>query len=290
MPDSEKSSGRAPRVDLHVHTTASDGVYAPGEVVRLAKEAGLAAVAVTDHDTLGGVPEAVKAGRELGMEVVPGVELTSYVGEKEVHIIGLFVALSGGDGNDEAAGRVELFRRLRRERMLRMIGKLRDIGVEVDTDEVMAESGGGSVGRPHLATVLARHGHVADFGEAFEKYIGYGEPAYVPKAAMTPEEAIRLVRELGGLPVYAHPAVSRVDERLASFREAGLEAMEVWHYKHGAADVRHYSRLAEKHGLLPSGGSDFHGPGVSPTPLGVFDIGRPVLEALRERHAAMGKG
>ena len=278
--------GRAPAYDLHTHSTASDGVYAPRELVARAKEAGLAGIALTDHDTLGGLDEAAEAGSELGVEVVPGVELTSYAGKTEVHIVGLFVDAAGAD--PEALDKVASLRGRRRERMLEMIAKLEGIGVHVAPEEVSALAPDGvSVGRPHLATALVKAGHVADESEAFELYLGNSSPAYVPKTRLTPEEAIRLVGRLGGLAVFAHPGVSRLDGRLAEFKDVGLGGLEVWHPKHGPSDVERYSRLAETHGLAPSGGSDFHGPGRTEAPLGCFKIAREVLDGLRERHAAV---
>lgn len=277
----------AERFDLHTHTTASDGVYPPRELVGLAKRAGLAGIAVTDHDTLGGLDEAEEAGRELGVEVVPGVELTSYAGKTEVHVVGLFVGAAGADPG--ALDEVASLRSRRRERMLEMIAKLDGMGVHVEPGDVMALApDDASVGRPHLAAALVSAGHVADESEAFERYIGNSSPAYMPKARLEPEEAIRLVKRLGGLAVFAHPGVSRLDGRLSEFKDAGLGGLEVWHPRHGPADQERYARLAENCGLLPSGGSDFHGPGRTEAPLGCFKIGRNVLDALKARHAAAG--
>jgi len=270
------------RVDLHVHTTASDGLFAPADVVKRAAEAGLSAVAITDHDTLGGLAAATERGEALGIEIVPGVELTSYAGGTEVHVLGLFIDASRAS----AVERVDRIRRARQERMAEMIRLLARHGVEVDLDEVLAESDGGAVGRPHLAHVMARHGHVENENEAFYTYLRPGKPAYVKKLELTPEEAIALVRDLGGLPVYAHPGVSRMDERLGEFKEAGLAALEVWHPKHRDADVAHYLRLAEKRGLLPSGGSDFHGEGRSEASLGTPPVYRETLDRLRRAHNA----
>jgi len=283
MTDSDKTGVPRGRYDLHTHTTASDGVYSPKELVRLAREAGLAGIAVTDHDTFGGLDEAAEAGREFGVEVVPGVELTSYAGKTEVHMVGLFVDASR---DADAVEKVASLRGRRRERMMEMIAKLDKIGVHVDPEDVIALApDDASVGRPHLATALVKAGHVADASEAFERYIGNSGPGYVPKARLEPEEAIRLVRRLGGLPVFAHPGVSRLDGRLPEFKDAGMEGIEVWHPRHGPSDIERYSRLAETHGLVPSGGSDFHGPGRTEAPLGCFNIGRDVLDALRARHA-----
>ncbi len=282
---SERDDPARGPVDLHVHTTASDGMYGPARVVELAEEAGVAAVAITDHDTLAGLEAAAARGRELGVEVVPGVELTSYAGHREVHIVGLFVDAS----KTQAARRVESLRTARRGRMLRMIEKLAGLGVDIDPEEVMAESRGGAVGRPHLAAVVVRRGFASNESEVFEKYLGNDGPAYVKKEEIPPEEAIALVRELGGVAVFAHPGASRLDETLGRLKAAGLEALEVWHPKHGRAQADHYARLAKKRGLLVSGGSDFHGPGRSETPIGTPEVEYSVLEALRERHAALVK-
>ena len=270
------------RVDLHVHTDASDGIYAPEAVVDLACAAGLAAIAVTDHDTTAGVERARVRGREVGVEVVPGVELTAYAGPTEVHVLGLFVG--GSDAGPTA--RVEELRGSRRTRMEKMVGKLADLGIEVGMDEVLAEAAGGALGRPHLAAVLVKRGYAADAGEAFYRYLGQDGPVHVRKERLTPFDAIALVGDLGGIAVLAHPGANRVDERLGEFRDAGLVGIEVWHPKHSPADVHHYARLAGKHGLLPSGGSDFHGPGRSEGPMGMPEIGHEVLDRLREAHAA----
>jgi predicted metal-dependent phosphoesterase TrpH len=270
------------RVDLHVHTTASDGLFSPAKVVAQAADAGLAAIAITDHDTVSGLAEAASRGGELGIEVVPGVELTSYAGGTEVHVLGLFVDTTRAN----AIARVDTIRNARRGRMEEMVRLLAREGVDVSIDEVFAESGDGAVGRPHLARVLARHGHVEDENEAFYTYLRPGRPAYVRKYELSPEEAIALVRDLGGLPVYAHPGVSRLDERLGELKAAGLAALEVWHPKHKDADVAHYLKLARKRGLVPSGGSDYHGAGRSEACLGSQPVTRQTLEQLRNAHLA----
>ena len=277
-------------MDLHVHTNASDGLYPPAEVVRLARDAGLAAVAVADHDTVAGLAEAFDAGEALGVEVVPGVELTAYAARAEVHVTGLFIDPGLEDpGRREVVSKIEEMREIRRTRMRRMVEKLAEQGVELDIDEVIAEassSPGGSVGRPHLAKVLVRRGYAADTGEAFARYIGNQSPAYVRKKELTVAEAVAIVRDLGGLAIFAHPGVSNVDERIGEFVAAGMAGLEVWHTKHSRAQEKHYAGIARKHGLAPSGGSDFHGEGLGDARLGAPAVGYDVLEGLRERHAA----
>lgn len=267
-------------VDLHVHTDASDGLLSPTDVVLKAADAGLDAIAITDHDTVGGVQEAIDAGRSAGVEVIPGVELTSYAGGTELHLVGLFVRHM----DERAVAKIEALREARRVRMLEMIRRLDAVGVKVDPDEVLAVVSGGAAGRPHLAQALVKRGYAVDEQEAFVQYLRPNRPGYVRKREMSPEEAIRLVLDIGGLPVYAHPGVSRLDERLAEFKDAGLAGIEVWHPKHNGADVQHYMRLALKRGLLPSGGSDFHGAGRTESTLGVPTVEARVLDELKNRH------
>lgn len=252
--------------------------------MRMAKEAGVAAIAVTDHDTFAGVAEALSRGEKLGIEVIPGVELSAYAGRTAVHIVGLFIDPSD-PANAPGLAKVEGFRAYREGRMHRMIDKLAELGIEIDPEEVIAGAAGGAVGRPHLAEVLVRRGFAADANEVFGRYLGNDGPVYVKKKDMTPEEAIRLVGELGGLAVFAHPGTSRLDERMGDFKNAGLVALEVWHPRHSHADEKHYAKLAKKRGLLVTGGSDFHGPGRSEMPVGRPKVEYAVLEALRERHA-----
>lgn len=272
-------------VDLHVHTASSDGVYAPYDVVKMALGSRLSAIAVTDHDTLAGLEEATRAGSSLGVEVVRGVELTSYAGRVEVHILGLFISPEPGS---HAIARMEALRASRKERMLRMIENLAKLGIRLDPEEVFAEARGEVLARPHLAAVLARHGYGRTESEAFDTYLRQDGPVYVRGEEITPEEAIALIIEMGGLPVYAHPGLSRLDERLREFRDAGLVGLEVWHSRHSPVDTEHYLRLARKLGLLPTGGSDFHGPGRSDAVLGCPSVPWNVLEELREAHIKMG--
>jgi predicted metal-dependent phosphoesterase TrpH len=168
-----------------------------------------------------------------------------------------------------------------------MLDKLRTLGIEIEMGEVMEIARGGALARPHLARALVNGGHVADMDEAFGEYIGDNGPAYAPKVELSPEEAVALVTELGGLPILAHPGASRgrVDARLGEIRDAGLAGIEVWHPRHSPADVAHYARLTEKLGLLKSGGSDFHGEGQTDAALGEPSVPYPGFETLREAHA-----
>lgn len=244
--------------DLHAHTTASDGTFTPRELVELAKRNGLAAVAVTDHDTTAGLPEAQAAGEELGVEVVPGIELSTEFEGKEVHVLGYFY-------NPEHEALRTLTQQMRDDRLHRMdnmIVKLQQAGVGITRDEVVEEAKGGAVGRPHIARVLVRKGYVSDIPDAFDKYLGSGKPGYVERLKITPEHAVRLILEAGGVPVVAHPGLFGKDYLFDTLVPLGLAGLEAFHPDHDADKRRHYEALAEHHGLIATGGSDFHGGGA----------------------------
>lgn len=244
--------------DLHAHTTASDGTFTPRELVELAKRNGLAAVAVTDHDTTAGLSEAQAAGEELGVEVVPGIELSTEFEGKEVHVLGYFY-------NPEHAALRTLTQQMRDDRLHRMdnmIVKLQQAGVGITRDEVVEEAKGGAVGRPHIARVLVRKGYVSDIPDAFDKYLGSGKPGYVERLKITPEHAVRLILEAGGVPVVAHPGLFGKDYLFDTLVPLGLAGLEAFHPDHDADKRRHYEALAEHHGLIATGGSDFHGGGA----------------------------
>lgn len=245
------------KFDLHTHTTASDGTDTPAQLIERAARGGFGLIAVTDHDTLSGLDEAESAGRARGVRVIPGVEISA--GEEiEVHVLGYGIrdrepleqALSG-------------MRQARRARMRKMIGKLRDLGIEVDRERVAALSGD-SVGRPHLARALVEMGCVRDVREAFFRYLSPGRPAYVPREKLTVAQAIHLLRGAGALPVIAHPGQNKgaafwMSDRLAAMKKEGLMGLEAYHMAHTQAECQAFDRMARKLGLLVTGGSDYHG-------------------------------
>jgi predicted metal-dependent phosphoesterase TrpH len=246
------------RADLHVHTNASDGTRSPGEAVRLAHSLGLAAIAITDHDSVAGLPEAIEAGRSTGVEVVAGVEINTEHHGRDIHILGYHVdcfeprlleglALSRGS-------------RVRRVRLI--VERLNHLGIRIDLDRVMFLAGEATVGRPHIARVLVEDGRVHDLKEAFDLLLGQGAPAYVPRDWFTPFDAVGLVIAAGGAPVLAHPASAGGDAVIAELQPYGLAGIEVDHPDHEPGVVRHYRRLANARGLIATGGSDSHGPGV----------------------------
>ncbi len=243
--------------DLHVHTTASDGTDGPEEVVLRAKELGLKAIAVTDHDTVEGVEPALAAGYLNDLEIVAGVELgAEYLG-KELHLLGYFINID----NNSLKNKLRLLMSERKKRILKMTQQVQNLGIPVDYEKVLAVSRSGSVGRPHLARVLVEEGVVKNIAEAFSKYIGFGCPAYVPRYKLKPVEAIKIISEAGGVPVLAHPGQNNAHERLDMLINAGLAGLEVYHPAHSQEQENYFLRLAGERGLIITGGSDYHGPG-----------------------------
>lgn len=252
-------------IDLHAHTTASDGTLHPRELVALAKKTGLTAVAVTDHDTLDGLPEALEAGRELDQQVIPGCELSVGEGKRSMHIVGLWLRPE----SPKLREGLDFVIRERGNRNHKIIAKLNELGLDISYEEV-AKLAGGTVGRPHMAQALMARGLVSSVNEAFEKYIGNNGAAYVPRTRLTPAQALELLRAEDATPILAHPyllqlPLSKLEERLRELMDLGLEGMEVYYTEHPNDIRRAYRALADRLGLLVSGGSDFHGsvkPGI----------------------------
>jgi predicted metal-dependent phosphoesterase TrpH len=241
-------------VDLHMHSTASDGAVAPAEVVAAAQRAGLSAIALTDHDTVDGVAAAQAAGASLGVRVIAGVELSAVDDGDEIHVLGLHLSHP-----EHMASALEELKESRRDRAGLIVERLNSFGIPVTLEAVYAAAGGGAVGRPHIAKALVAGGWARDFRDAFDRWLGNGKPACIEKRTVTFEEAARLIHEAGGLAVYAHPggAASRAElEELASL---GLDAVEVRHPSHTMDEIARLSALTNELGLVPSGGSDWHG-------------------------------
>jgi len=245
-------------VDMHVHTRVSDGLSAPAEVVEQAKKAGLAAVCIVDHDSVGAVEEALWASQKYEIEVIPSIELSSQLGKREFHILGYFVDWRAKWFRDKLAELQED----RRERVKKMIDRLAGFGVKIPYNLVISIDGG-VIGRPHIAMSMLDRGYVSTFQEAFDKYLGHGKPAYVGSYPLKPDEALEIIHRAGGVPVLAHPMYARADEMLPELIKQGLRGLEVYHTKHDAETTRHYKKLAEKYHLLITGGSDSHGREVS---------------------------
>ncbi|MBI2323064.1 MAG: PHP domain-containing protein [Chloroflexi bacterium] len=277
---------REPRVDLHAHTTASDGALQPAELVGLARQVGLAVLGVTDHDTTDGLPAALAAAGQ-GLEVVPGVELSTDVPVGEVHVLGYFL-----DYQDASfQGQLAELREARVERAQAMVERLAELRAPVSWERVLALAGG-AVGRPHIAQALVEAGHVASVPQAFDLYLGRGKPAYVEREKLTPAEAVRMLRQVGGVAVVAHPYIldtaGRVKVRLdlpallPQLCAAGLQGLEVYYTNYTRDVITELRIVAERFGLVATGGSDFHGGGTVPeAQLGAVAVPYACVERLR---------
>ncbi|MCP9451269.1 MAG: PHP domain-containing protein [Nitrospira sp.] len=248
------------RIDLHLHTTHSDGSLSPAQVMTLAHEARVVAAAITDHDITSGIPEAMDTGQQYDIEVIPGVEISSLFGDSELHMLGYFL-----DWQDETlTDRLARLRESRHRRNPRIVERLQAAGIDITYDEVRSLAGTDAVGRPHIARVLVEKGVVASAQEAFDLWLAEGRPAYVPRELPTPAEAIRWIREAKGLPVLAHPTWIKLAERsladlIRQLKADGLAGIEVHYSTHTAKQTQEYLALAKQLDLLVTGGSDFHG-------------------------------
>jgi 3',5'-nucleoside bisphosphate phosphatase len=260
-------------VDLHTHSTASDGTLPPESVVVAAHAAGVAALALTDHDTLAGVTRAVEAGKALGVRVVPGVELSAHDGDSEIHILALHVTRLG-----VLESRLERFREERHVRAARIVDRLRELGMDVTVEMVSEEAGDAAVGRPHIARAMIRAGAARDFRDAFDRYLGSGRPAFVPKPHLEVREAIAIAHEAGGLAIWAHPGGDGRRARLEPLVDMGMDGVEIRHPSHMLEDMNRLAALSDFFKLVPSGGSDWHGSAEGPRMIGGMMIPHSWLE------------
>jgi len=248
-------------IDLHAHSTASDGSYRPAELVRLAKKAGLKAMALTDHDTTDGLAAALAASAELGVEVIPGVEISAQFTDDTMHILGYFLDFRSG----RLAERLAVLKQARKDRNPRIIAKLNALGIAITMEQVERLSGGGQVGRPHIARALLESGYVSSLQQAFDIHLRNGGKAYVPKYRFPPAEAMDMIREAKGVPVLAHPftlglgSTGALKKVFLDLRAQGLAGVEVFYADHTPEQEALYLKLARELGLLVTGGSDFHG-------------------------------
>jgi 3',5'-nucleoside bisphosphate phosphatase len=265
-------------VDLHTHSTASDGIYSPTELLRQAAAAGLQVQALTDHDSTNGLAEAFQAAQTHNIELIPGIELNTDVKGGEVHVLGYFIEYQ----RPQFQSVLNTLRDARVRRGQRMVEKLNEQGLDI-TWERVREIAHGSVGRPHVAEALLEKGYVKSIEEAFDKYIGKGRPGYVPRYKLAPQDAIRLIASANGIPVMAHPltipGLEGLRQWLPDLIAAGLLGLEVYYGPYTPEQVQALLTIADEHDLIPTGGTDFHGPDIHPTPLG----GRYVPYASIER-------
>jgi predicted metal-dependent phosphoesterase TrpH len=249
-------------IDLHTHTTASDGRLTPEQLISLAEDMKLEAVAVTDHDTINGLDPARRCAREIGMPFIPGIEISAEYGASgTMHILGYFIDEASG-GFSEA---LDFLQRARKKRNPQIIERLNDCGVAVSMEDVRREAGSDQIGRPHFARAIVRKGFAASIPEAFERYVKKGAPCYVNKERFTPQRAIELIRKARGIPVLAHPKTLNIDllrelpALLDRLKEMGLMGLEAYYYAHSRSEEDYFLRVCRKLSILATGGSDFHG-------------------------------
>ena len=264
--------------DLHIHTYYSDSTASPQEVIDEARNIGLGCIAITDHDTVDGLLPTIEEGKKHNIEVLTGIELSSEINGRDVHILGYLFDL-----NDQFFySQLELMQDSRIERMKGMIKKLEDLGIKgISLEEVCALSESKSVGRPHLAKILMDKGKVSSMKQAFDRYLAEGAPAYVSKYKQSPYEAIDLIRKAGVVSVLAHPMLTQIDELIPSLVEHGLSGLEVYYPNCSENIIFFYSRIAQKHKLIMTGGSDAHGKAKKNTHIGRVKVPYECVEQLK---------
>lgn len=271
---------RAP-VDLHMHSTASDGSLPPEAVVQAAHAAGLSAIALTDHDTMDGVPSARREGDRLGVRVITGAELSAHDGDREVHLLALHLTRM-----EAIESHLAHFRQTRHTRAERIVEALNRLGVPVTFEAVLIHAKGGAVGRPHVARALIAGGWANDSRDAFDRYLGQGRPANVPKPRLPVADAIRLVHDAGGLAILAHPGPEGSRQRVERFVAVGLDGLEVRHPSHSPDDTARLAALVDHFQLVPSGGSDWHGAPEGPRCIGCMRVPAEWLDRQEARVAS----
>lgn len=270
-------------IDLHLHTTASDGSFEPAALVALAWGAGIRTMSVTDHDTVAGIQAAAAQAAENGIAFVPGIEITAVLGERDVHMLGYYI-------NPDSAPLTTFLQTQRADRIRRisaMADRLAALGKPIDRDALLSECeavGGRAVGRPMVARALVQAGHVADMRQAFDQWIGDGKAAYVARQGATPAQVIAMISQAGGIASLAHPGLLRRDTLIPELVDAGLAALEAYHSDHDAKTTEHYVGMARRYDLAVSGGSDYHGEeGHRKGALGNVGLPREHFEKLSDR-------
>ena len=268
-------------IDLHLHSTQSDGTFSPMQVVQRAAKLGVSAISLTDHDSVAGVQEAQNVGQNIGVEVIPGIELSAQEAGIDIHILGYFI----DPANSDLLAYLQKFQDARRNRAEKIVARLNRLGVRITMAHVLHKAGDATIGRPHVADVLVEEGFVFSHDHAFQKYLGYGKPAYQPKFVLTPSEAVEVIHAAGGLASLAHPVLYRRDALIPDLIKQGLDGIEVMHVKHAHADVRRYSDMAKHYGLLSTGGSDCHGDGRGQAVMGTVRVPSTFLDVMKEKLA-----
>ncbi|MFN7139679.1 MAG: PHP domain-containing protein [Limisphaerales bacterium] len=263
--------------DLHLHTSFSDGTYSPEELAEHGKRNSLAAIALTDHDTVEGCPRTAAACEALGIEFIPGTELTAEINGIEVHLLGYFLDIQ----NPRLLKEVGEFQRVRQQRIHEIVARINKLNVPLKVESVFKIANCQSPGRPHVARALVQAGLCGSMDEAFDRFLKKHRPAFVPKAKMSAAHGIELIHEAGGLAVAAHPALNQSDDVIPKLVDAGLDGIECFHTKHTPSDSKRYLRFAEKYNLLVSGGSDCHGMSKGKPLMGSVKIPYEYVEKMK---------
>lgn len=268
--------------DLHTHSTASDGLNPPADNIKLAKEAGLTALAVTDHDAIGGIDEAIEAGKSLGIEVIPGIEISTVEKGQDIHVLGYFI---NHQDQQFLETLIEL-QGVRDKRNEMILDRLNELGIKITMDEVLAKikRADANVGRPHIAEVLLDKGIIQTMEEAFDIYLGKDGKAFVNPIRISPEEGIDIIKKAGGVPVLAHPGIYDDDEMVVRLIKYGLVGIEAFHPDHDENGERKYKEMAERYGVLATAGSDFHGSRAGVmfhAPIGAKTVDYELVEKLK---------
>jgi hypothetical protein len=275
-------------IDLHTHSTASDGTLSPADLMKYAQAKGLEAIALTDHDTVEGLEEAIAAATSIGFEVVPGVEISADYPEATLHILGYYMDFR----DSQFLKSLAVLQDARANRNPKIVRKLQQMGINISYEEIQQAAGGGQVGRPHFAQVLLKKGHVRSLQEAFDRYLKKGSPAYEEKFRFPVKDAISMIVNAGGIPVLGHPFTlncngKKLESLIASWKGFGLQGIEAYYSEHDSLQTKLYIELARKHGLVVSGGSDFHGESVKGIDLGTgkgtLNVPYSVLEGLKKK-------
>ena len=243
-----------PLIDFHMHTTYSDGHYSPFELLKKVRDLNIDIISITDHDSVNGLEEAIGIGKDFGVEVIPGLEISTDVEDKEVHLLGYFLDIN----NSELRKYLSFFRDERYQRALRMVKKLNALDLDISIDDVLEVTNSSAIGRPHVAIAMIRKGIVKDYYEAFQKYLRDGAPAYERKIHVSPQSALKIINDAGGLSFIAHPGHLK-ESILMTLINSGIDGIEVTHPSHNSYQRKFYRGIVNQYCLLESGGSDFHG-------------------------------
>ncbi len=267
------------KTDLHTHTNYSDGYYSPAELLQKALDKGIGMISITDHDSVSGVNEARKFSSKIGIEIIPGLEISTEIGDNEIHILGYFI----DPDNKELERYLVFFREERYKRAIRIVEKLNILGIALTMDDVMLQAKNSAIGRPHIAQALLEKKFIGSFFEAFNKYIGNNGPAFEKKVHLSPQSACKIINDAGGLSFIAHPG-KMPEHLIKQLIEAGIDGIEVIHPSHSASQTKYYRGITNEYFLLESGGSDYHGGRREDDGnFGKYFTSSKVIEAMRSR-------